>query len=150
MVLFEILYYVFSTNQYLKCSNTPIYCQPQLVAVQQTCDYIKAHYKEKIDYMMLIKQSNYSKSQYIKIFKKQTGMNITDYILKCRIENSCFELLKSSKSITDIAIENGFNNIQYFSKKFKEFMNCTPRQYKITASDILIPSTCQHVLPKEK
>lgn len=144
-ILYEIFAYILETKQYVKFSEKELYIQPQAKAVQDACNYVQKNFQDKIDYPEIIKQTNYSKSQFIKLFKKQTGMNITDYINKIRIEHSCLELLKTEKSITEIATENGFNNIQYFSKKFKELMGCTPREYKINASDIMIPSSRKHI-----
>lgn len=144
-ILFEILAHILETRQYVKISESNYYMPPQAKAIQAACDFIQHNFQEKIEYSEIIKVANYSKSQFIKIFKKQVGMNITDYINKLRIENACLSLIKTEKSVTEIATENGFNNIQYFSKKFKEVMGCTPREYKINASDIMIPSSRKHI-----
>lgn len=137
-IFYEFFSYIIESHQYIAYSKN-LYFQPQVKAVQDTCDFIKQNCHEKIDYSEIIERSNYSKSQFIKIFKQQTGMNITDYINKCRIEMACLDMIKTNKSITEIAIENGFNNIQYFSKKFKEMMDCTPREFKAQAIDLLLP-----------
>lgn len=128
--LYEIISYIIETNQYIQYSKALSNMTSQSKAVQVTCKYIQQHYFEKLDYEDILELSNYSKSQFIKIFKKEKGMNITDYINQCRIEHACLDLLNTNKNITEIAIENGFNNIQYFSKRFKETMNCTPKEYK--------------------
>lgn len=138
-ILFQIFAYIIESKQFIAYSKNKNMYHPQSRAVQEACNYIRENYQEKIDYQKVIEQTNYSKSQFIKIFKKQTGMNITDYINRYRIENACLDMLKTTKSITQIATENGFNNIQYFSKKFKEMMGCTPREYKLQAIDIMIP-----------
>lgn len=128
--LFEVISYILETNQYRLYSNVLTNMNAHSQAVQITCRYIQQHYPEKLDYEDILKMSNYSKSQFIKIFKKEVGMNITDYINQCRIEHACLDLLNTNKNITEIAIENGYNNIQYFSKRFKDTMNCTPKEYK--------------------
>ena len=128
--LYEVISYLIETNQYMQYTRVLDNMDTHSKAVQITCKYIQQHYPEKLDYEDILNLSNYSKSQFIKIFKKETGMNITDYINQCRIEHACLDLLNTNKNITEIAIENGFNNIQYFSKRFKEIMNCTPKEYK--------------------
>ena len=57
-------------------------------------------------------------------------MNVSDYINKYRIEKACLDLIYTRNNITQIATASGFNNIQYFSRKFKEYMKCTPKQYQ--------------------
>ena len=57
-------------------------------------------------------------------------MNYTDYLNRFRVEKACRDLIYSNKNVTQVATENGFNNIQYFSKIFKKYMECTPKQYQ--------------------
>lgn len=132
-LLYQIISYIIESKQYMQFAKALDYMDCHSKSVQLVCKYIQQHFSEKIDYDELLNQSNYSKSQFIKIFKKETGMNVTDYINQYRIENACLSLLKTNKNITEIAMENGFNNIQYFSKRFKEIMNCTPKEYKANA-----------------
>lgn len=128
--LFELISYILDTSQFIKYAKLISTMSSHSQAVQVACKYMQDHFSEKIEYDDILELSNYSKSQFIKIFKKETGMNITDYLNRCRIEHACSDLINTDKNITEIAIENGFNNIQYFSKRFKETMNCTPREYK--------------------
>ena len=112
--LYELISHIIETNQYVQYSKALTGMTSHSKVVQVTCKYIQQHYSEKIDYEDILNLSNYSKSQFIKIFKKEMNMNITDYINQCRIEHACLDLLDTNKNITEIAIENGFNNIQYF------------------------------------
>lgn len=136
-VLYLIFYHIIESKQYMQFKKMVTNMDSHSMAVQSVCKYIQAHYSEKIDYDEILEQTNYSKSQFIKIFKKETGMNVTDYINNFRIERACLEILNSDKNITEIAIACGFNNIQYFSKRFKETMNCTPKEYKTNASTVM-------------
>ena len=43
------------------------------------------------------------------------------------------------------ATENGFNNIQYYSKIFKHYMLVTPKQYQKRGRTIIVPSTVASV-----
>lgn len=72
-------------------------------------------------------------------------MNLTDFINKYRIEKSCLDLIYTNKNITEIATENGFNTVQYFSKTFKNYMNCTPKQYQRNGKNIIIPSSTGNI-----
>lgn len=100
------------------------------IVIANAVQYIQKHFKENISLNDLLKETNYSKSHFIRLFKNETGMNFTDYVNKYRVEKSCQDLIYSEKNVTQIAVENGFNNIQYFSKIFKSYMNITPKQYQ--------------------
>ena len=115
-------------------------------AIDVSLKYIRDHYREPITMDDLLEVTNYSKSHFIRLFKKHTGMNLTDYINKYRIEKSCLELIYSSKNITEIATGNGFNTVQYFSKIFKTYMNCTPKKYQKEGKNIIIPSSMATIL----
>lgn len=65
-----------------------------------------------------------------RIFKKQTGLAISDYILKKRIVVGKQLLLKTNLSITDISARVGISYASYFTKIFKEQVGMTPQEYR--------------------
>lgn len=71
-----------------------------------------------------------NKSYMCRLFKKETGVTIFEYLNNIRINHAC-ELLRSTpKSVTDIAAECGFSGISYFSRVFKANMECTPLTFR--------------------
>ncbi|MBP5602375.1 MAG: helix-turn-helix domain-containing protein [Treponema sp.] len=140
-VLFDIISCVLLTKQYVEITDSRRTEQRHTIhAVEDTLSYIREHYRENIALDDILKITSYSKSHFIRLFKKNMGMNLTDYINKYRIEKSCLDLIYTSKNITEIATENGFNTVQYFSKMFKNYMKCTPKQYQKNGKSIIIPS----------
>ena len=145
-VLFDIISCVLLTNQYVEITDNRRAEQSHTVnAVEDTLNYIREHYRENITLDDILKITSYSKSHFIRLFKKHMGMNLTDYINKYRIEKSCLELIYTSKNVTEIATENGFNTVQYFSKMFKSYMKCTPKQYQRNGKNIIIPSSISSI-----
>ena len=141
-VLFDILAHILATKQYVEISDNLRTEQGNRVnAIDVTLNYVREHYRENISLDDILKITSYSKSHFIRLFKKNVGMNLTDYINKYRIEKSCLDLIYTSKNITEIATENGFNTVQYFSKTFKAYMKCTPKQYQRNGKNIIIPSS---------
>lgn len=141
-VLFDIISCVILTNQYVEITdNVRTEKRNTVNAIDVTIAYIRDHYRENISLDDVLKITSYSKSHFIRLFKKNVGMNLTDYINKYRIEKSCLDLIYTSKNITEIATENGFNTVQYFSKTFKSYMKCTPKQYQRNGKNIIIPSS---------
>lgn len=65
-----------------------------------------------------------------RIFKKQTGLALTDYIIKKRIVVAKQLLVKTSLSITDISARVGITYSSYFTKIFKEQVGLTPQEYR--------------------
>ena len=152
-VLLEIISYIIDSRQYLELDSrmAPITQSTQKKtnsshAVDVAISFIKQHYRENICLEDLLAITNYCKSHFIRVFKSTTGLKFTDYVNHYRIEKSCLDLIYTDKNITEIAIENGFNNIQYFSKTFKDYMKCTPMQYKKIGVSVIVPSTIANVV----
>lgn len=71
-----------------------------------------------------------NKSYMCRLFKKETGMTVFEYLNQIKIQNAC-EMMKTNKdSITDIAMKCGFSSASYFSYTFKELMACTPSDFR--------------------
>lgn len=65
-----------------------------------------------------------------RLFKKQTGKSIVNYITEYRIEKAK-ELLDSPDiPIGIVASKVGYGNYSYFSKLFKDVTGYTPNEYR--------------------
>ena len=129
-ILLDIVAYAIETNQYERFSQIVETEKRSLSAIDNALHYIRENYSENLSLGTILQLTNYSKSHFIRLFKESTGMNVSEYINKYRIEKACLDLIYTNNNITEIATSSGFNNIQYFSRKFKEYMNCTPKQYQ--------------------
>ena len=69
-------------------------------------------------------------SHLCRTFKKLTGYTVIQYINILKIQRACDLLHSTDKSITDIALDCGFNSTMYFCKTFKSFLNLTPSEYR--------------------
>lgn len=64
------------------------------------------------------------------LLKKETGKNGSQHIQYCALELAKEMLLSSSKSVSEIAYDLGFEYPQYFSKIFKKNIGITPKQFR--------------------
>ena len=62
--------------------------------------------------------------------KALSGMGANDYITKLRIERSAWLLTHTALRIVEVADQTGFSTSRYFSTVFKQYMGCSPTQYK--------------------
>jgi AraC-like DNA-binding protein len=63
-------------------------------------------------------------------FRKEMGMSPIDYLQRLRIKWCCEQLSNSSDSITEVALENGFESSQYFSRVFRKYLGLTPSEFR--------------------
>ena len=66
-----------------------------------------------------------------KIFKKETGRHFPEYLTSVRIMNAKILLSGTSKTISEIAYEVGFNSHSYFGCIFKKSEHETPKGYRV-------------------
>ena len=71
-----------------------------------------------------------SKSHFEKTFRSLTGFTFIDYLNTMRMLRAQKLLAKTSKSITDIAFECGFNSSNYFTTVFKKHTGTTPLKFR--------------------
>lgn len=95
--------------------------------------YISQNYNKKISLNDISKDVNFTPQYLCRFFKEMTDYTFSNYINHYRIETSCTLLKVSSLSITDIALECGFENISYFNRVFKRQTGCTPTEFRINA-----------------
>ena len=98
--------------------------------VDRTIAYMNSHFSEKITIDDLANQAARSSGHFSKIFKSVTGMTPMDYLSMIRIQKARNLLIHSMKSITEIAMECGFNTSSYFSSCFLEKYKTTPSAYR--------------------
>lgn len=64
------------------------------------------------------------------LIKKQLGMSFQDYVTKQRIDRAKILLLSTDLKIYEIAEQVGYEDVNYFSSRFKQHVGETPRQYQ--------------------
>ena len=94
-------------------------------------EIIKKHYSNiDLDVTKISEAMAMSRASVYNKMKQITGIGISEYINKYRIEVACQLLKQTEKSVTDIAFEVGFNSSKYFSTVFKQATKITPRDYR--------------------
>jgi two-component system response regulator YesN len=64
------------------------------------------------------------------LFKKEIGINFSDYLISCRIEASKVLLKNGNLPISLIAEEVGYTDPKYFSKTFYKLVGLKPTEYR--------------------
>jgi len=80
----------------------------------------------------LLKIAHMSRSNLMRIFRKATGQTPIDYLVRLRIQKAMDMLRNTDLSITEIALEVGFNDSNYFTRQFRGVIGKTPREFRST------------------
>jgi len=92
--------------------------------------YIDEHYKENISLNELADTLGVTRYYFSRFFKKMTGSSPVDYLNNYRIHKAITLLIETDESITDIAMDVGFNDSNYFSRVFKNLTGNPPSMYR--------------------
>ncbi|MCD8104602.1 MAG: AraC family transcriptional regulator [Lachnospiraceae bacterium] len=97
---------------------------------EEAIKYIKENYSRQITAEKLAEVVNLSPVYFSHLFKKQIGMNMTDYITDYRMKIAKKKLLETDDTIYEIALSVGFQEQRYFSKRFKQIVGMTPTEFR--------------------
>lgn len=104
--------------------------QIQIERYKKIVNYIESHYQEPLSLERLAEQIPCNSQYLCRFFKKISGETPIQYLIKYRVQQSCFMLKETRKSISEIALDCGFDNISYYIRKFKEIQGETPGEYR--------------------
>ena len=98
--------------------------------MKQMMNYVHDHYSEKIYLEEIASSAGVSPRECARCFKRQIGYTPMDYLNQYRVRMAADELRMTAKSIALIGEECGFASDSYFGKTFRQYMNCSPREYR--------------------
>ncbi len=94
----------------------------------------KTYILENSDKMLTVKDiSKYislNPEYFTRLFKKETGYNIKDYIIQCKLTMAKDLLVNSNLPISMVALELGYSNFSHFTQMFKRCEGMTPKDYR--------------------
>ena len=103
--------------------------QPEFSPHIRNCiKYINENLSEKISVCDAAEYCGISADYLSQIFKKEIGENLSQYILRQKLEKAK-SLLMNSVSSKEICTQTGFSSQSYFVTVFKRFYNMTPTEY---------------------
>jgi two-component system response regulator YesN len=94
--------------------------------------YIALNLDQELSRQYIADYVGLSPDYIVKLFKKETGLSVSDYILTQRIKLAKELLAKTDTTISNIALAVGFCNFSYFSTLFKKEVSMTPQEYRKT------------------
>lgn len=98
--------------------------------VDQCIDYIVRHYREKIYLETLAEGVGLSGNYLSKLFSRETGIKLQDYIVQYRVKRAEELLRATNMEINEIGIYVGFPSQSYFGRVFKRYTGYTPMKYR--------------------
>ncbi|WP_340025743.1 response regulator transcription factor [Paenibacillus sp. FSL K6-1096] len=98
--------------------------------IYNVIQYVDLEFRSKLQLQDLAKQFHMNSAYLGQLFRKETGRSFSDYLNDKRIETAKGLLKRTQLKVSDIALQVGFSNTDYFIDKFKNKVGVSPSVYK--------------------
>ena len=99
-------------------------------SVVDATNYIQYNYNKQISLSDIAESVNLHPNYFLKLFKNKTGKTPFDYLTETRMKAACDMLITTTKTVSEISIECGFDSCSYFIYVFKKKKGITPLQFR--------------------
>jgi AraC family transcriptional regulator, arabinose operon regulatory protein len=107
----------------------PVIDSEQERQLEEVLAYMAQNVRVSLSLDQLATKAHLSKYQFVRSFKKHTGITPVQYFTMLRIKEACDLLIQKGSSIQEISSDLGFENPDYFSTIFKRVMGCPPSKF---------------------
>lgn len=98
--------------------------------LRQVIEYIADHYCEDISSSSISEKFGYDESYFCRLFKSIIGVRPMEYIRILRLEKARRIMAREKTSISKVAIECGFSDVNYFTRCFRRHYGVTAGEYR--------------------
>jgi AraC family transcriptional regulator len=95
--------------------------------------WIEDHAGEEIALEDAAALAGLSSYHFLRVFAAITGVTPHQYLVRCRLRNAARMLVEHERSITQIALEVGFNDVSNFVRTFRRAAGMSPREFRRAA-----------------
>lgn len=129
---YHVFYYGdFNWNNYAEDPSAEELTTQNNVIVAQAKRYIEENYHQKgLTIHEMAKKNHVSPNYLSYLFKKNTGCNLWEYVIKLRMEESKSLILHTDLRRYEIAERVGYESPEHFSKIFKKYFGVSPSEMK--------------------
>ncbi|MEK5027234.1 AraC family transcriptional regulator [Paenibacillus sp. FSL M7-1046] len=97
--------------------------------LDRVLEYIEAHYSEDITRSQMAERAGVSPEHFSRVFRKATGQTFNEYVTLHRIRRAQKRMLTGAPNLSQLALEVGYVEGTYLSRKFKQVVGISPAAY---------------------
>jgi AraC-like DNA-binding protein len=101
-----------------------------LTTIEIARRYIHQHFSENISLKQLAQHCHTSTFHFSRIFKTILSMSPHQYLLGIRLQHAKILLSTTSKPVSDIAFECGFNSLEHFATAYRQQFKISPTKHR--------------------
>ncbi|WP_240420608.1 response regulator [Paenibacillus periandrae] len=105
---------------------------PKLTVVERIQAYIEQHMDGDASLQAIADHVALHPAYLSKMYKVETGIGISDYVMKVKMEKAVELLRNKHEKIYNIASQLGYQTPHYFIRVFKKYYGVTPQEFKLS------------------
>jgi AraC-like DNA-binding protein len=98
--------------------------------LERAIKYIERNFDSRITLDDIARASYMSRAQLTRLFRRDRGQTVLEYVTHCRLEMAKSLLRYDSFSLHHIARLSGFGNVAYLSRQFSRHVGMPPSDYR--------------------
>lgn len=111
---------------------------PDQIRIRNMLEYIHTYFPEPVTLPDIARAADIGERECLRCFKRNIQLSPMQYLLKYRVMRGADLLLRErGTSISQIALLCGFDSPSHFSKMFRRFYDCSPKEYRYMAEGML-------------
>ena len=99
-------------------------------AIAKARKYIHEHLDSPLPLGLVAREAGLSESHFCRLFKEATGLTLTDYVNRCRVEWAKKELLRPEMRVSEIAFLVGYQSLSQFNRSFARIVGNSPTHWR--------------------
>ena len=127
---YNILYPMIKDYRETEAAQEEIQDSRRLDALSKITTYMREHYTEELKLSDMATLFGYSDAYLSRMFKKYAKINFKTYLQEIRMSYACRELMNTEKTVSQIALDNGFASSRAFSREFQKKYNRLPSEVR--------------------
>lgn len=132
LLLFELLNVLKINGRVLASASMQSAAEKERIdRYKRIVSYIERHYTQKVALEHLAEAAQCNPQYLCHFFKEIAGVSPIRYLISYRIGKAKEMLTDTTKSILEVSLDCGFENVSYFIRQFKRSAGVTPREYRL-------------------
>ncbi|MFD0694647.1 effector binding domain-containing protein [Paenibacillus sp. GCM10027628] len=98
--------------------------------IQRTIEFIENHRADHLSVARLAQVACFSEFHFHRVFQSIVGDSVMDYVRKRRLAEAAYQIAHTDKKLLEIALDNGFQSHENFTRAFKRMFAMSPAEYR--------------------
>lgn len=110
-------------------SHQPVNARQRHRAIEAAL-WIEANADQIISLDIVAREAGLSPYHFLRVFANTLGVTPHQYLLRARLRRASHLLVDAERSVTDVALEAGFNDLSNFIRTFQRAVGMSPRRFR--------------------